>query len=38
LQQTLEKQGRTYDAGFVQKQLHSAYKGDVKQLKLEDMV
>ena len=38
LQQTLEKQGRTYDAGFVQKQLHSAYKGDVKQIKLEDMV
>ena len=38
LQQTLEKQGRTYDAGFVQKQLQSAYKGDVKQLKLEDMV
>ena len=38
LQQALEKQGRTYDAGFVQKQLQSSYKGDVKQLKLEDMV
>lgn len=38
LQQALEKQGRNYDAGFVQKQFQSAYKGDPKQLKLEDMV
>ena len=38
LEQALQKQGRTYDAGFVQKQLQSSYKGDVKQLKLEDMV
>jgi tetratricopeptide (TPR) repeat protein len=38
LQQALEKQGRTYDAGFVAKQLQSSYKGDIKQLKLEDMV
>ena len=38
LQQTLKKQGRTYDAGFVQKQLQSVYKGDASNSKLEDMV
>jgi tetratricopeptide (TPR) repeat protein len=38
LEQALQKQGRTYDAGFVQKQLQSSYKGDLKQLKREDMV
>lgn len=38
LQQALEKQGRTYDAGFVGKQLQNSYKGDPKTLKLADMV
>ena len=38
LQQALQKQGRTYDATFVGKQLGDSFKGDVKSLKLEDMV
>ena len=38
LQQALEKQGRTYDAGFVGKQLQNSWKGDPKTLRVEDMV
>lgn len=38
LQQALKKQGRDYDAGFVEKQFNAAWKGDVGSLKMEDLV
>jgi len=38
LQQALKKQGREYDAGFVEKQFNASWKGPAKTLKLEDLV
>jgi tetratricopeptide (TPR) repeat protein len=38
LQQTLKKQGRDYDAGFVEKQFDASWKGGANTLKLEDLV
>jgi len=38
MQQALQAQGKEYDAGFVQKQLHSSWKGGSTQLKLDDLV
>jgi hypothetical protein len=38
LQQTLKKQGRDYDAGFVQKQFDASWKGGANSLKVEDLV
>ena len=38
LQQTLMKQGRDYDAGFVQKQFDASWKGGTNTLKMEDLV
>jgi tetratricopeptide (TPR) repeat protein len=38
LQQALKAQGKEYDAGFVQKQLQSSWKGGSTQLKLDDLV
>jgi tetratricopeptide (TPR) repeat protein len=38
LQQTLKKQGRDYDAGFVQKQFDASWKGGANALKVEDLV
>ena len=38
LQQALKKQGRDYDAGFVEKQFNTSWKGPAKTLKLEDLV
>jgi tetratricopeptide (TPR) repeat protein len=38
LQQVLKKQGRTYDAGFVEKQFKSSWKGGTAGLKMEDLV
>jgi len=38
LQHALEAQGKKYDAGFVQKQLHSSWKGGSTQLRLDDLV
>jgi tetratricopeptide (TPR) repeat protein len=38
LQQTLKKQGRDYDAGFVEKQFNASWKGGTNALKLEDLV
>jgi tetratricopeptide (TPR) repeat protein len=38
LQQTLKKQGRDYDAGFVQKQFNASWKGGADTLKVEDLV
>jgi tetratricopeptide (TPR) repeat protein len=38
LQQALKAQGKEYDAGFVQKQLQSSWKGGSAQLKLDDLV
>jgi tetratricopeptide (TPR) repeat protein len=38
LQQVLKKQGRDYDAGFVEKQFKSSWKGGPTSLKLEDLV
>jgi len=38
LQQTLMKQGRDYDAGFVQKQFDASWKGGANTLKMEDLV
>jgi tetratricopeptide (TPR) repeat protein len=38
LQQTLKKQGRDYDAGFVQKQFDASWKGGANTLKVEDLV
>jgi tetratricopeptide (TPR) repeat protein len=37
LQQSLKAQSRNYDAGFVEHQLHSSWKGD-EALKVEDLV
>src|SRR5581483_9526721 len=38
LQQALKAQGRDYDAGFIQKQFQSSWKGGEGQLKVEDLV
>ncbi len=38
LQQALKKQGRDYDAGFVEKQFNASWKGPAKTLRLEDLV
>jgi len=38
LQQVLKKQGRDYDAGFVEKQFKSSWKGGAAGLKMEDLV
>jgi tetratricopeptide (TPR) repeat protein len=38
LQQTLKKQGREYDASFVQKQFDASWKGGANTLKVEDLV
>ncbi len=38
LQQVLKKQGREYDAGFVEKQFKSSWKGAPAGLKMEDLV
>jgi hypothetical protein len=38
LQQALKAQGRDYDAGFVEAQFHSAWKGGATPSKLEDLV
>jgi tetratricopeptide (TPR) repeat protein len=38
LQQTLKKQGREYDASFVEKQFNSSWKGGANTLKVEDLV
>jgi len=38
LQQALKAQGKEYDAGFVQKQFQSSWKGGSRQLKLDDLV
>jgi tetratricopeptide (TPR) repeat protein len=38
LQQTLKKQGRDYDAGFVLKQFNASWKGGADTLKVEDLV
>jgi len=38
LQQTLKKQGRDYDAGCVQKQFDTSWKGGTNSLKMEDLV
>jgi len=38
LQQTLEKQGRSYDAGFIEEQFNTSWKGGANQLKMEDLV
>jgi tetratricopeptide (TPR) repeat protein len=38
LQQTLKKQGRDYDAGFVEKQFHASWKGGANSLRMEDLV
>jgi hypothetical protein len=38
LQQALKAQGRDYDAGFVEGQFHSAWKGGATPLKAEDLV
>ena len=38
LQQTLKKQGREYDASFVQKQFDASWKGGANTLKMEDLV
>jgi tetratricopeptide (TPR) repeat protein len=38
LQQTLKKQGRDYDAGFVEKQFNASWKGGASTLKLEDLL
>jgi len=38
LQQALKKQGRDYDAGFVQKQFDASWKGGPNSLKMEDLV
>jgi tetratricopeptide (TPR) repeat protein len=38
LQQTLKKQGREYDASFVQKQFNTSWKGGANTLKMEDLV
>jgi hypothetical protein len=38
LQQTLKKQGRDYDASFVEKQLNTSWKGGANTLTMEDLV
>jgi tetratricopeptide (TPR) repeat protein len=38
LQEALKKQGRDYDAGFVERQFKSAWKGGTTTLKMEDLV
>ena len=38
LQQALKKQGRDYDAGFVEKQFNTSWKGEAGSLKMEDLV
>jgi tetratricopeptide (TPR) repeat protein len=38
LQQALKKQGRDYDAGFIEKQFNSSWKGGANSLKIEDLV
>ena len=38
LQQTLKKQGRDYDAGFIEKQFNTSWKGGANSLKIEDLV
>jgi hypothetical protein len=38
LQQVLLQQKREYDAGFVQKQFDTSWKGESQALKLEDLV
>ncbi len=38
LQQALTKQGRDYDAGFVEKQFNTSWKGGAKSLKVDDLV
>ena len=38
LEQALKAQDRSYDAGFIEKQLHDAWKGGDGQLKVEDLV
>lgn len=38
LQQALNAQGRKYDAGFVQEEFNTAWKGTKAQLKVEDLV
>ncbi|HXT25858.1 MAG TPA: hypothetical protein VN749_13630 [Candidatus Eisenbacteria bacterium] len=38
LQQALKAEGKEYDAGFVQKQLQTSWKGRNTQLKLDDLV
>ncbi len=38
LQQALKKQGRDYDAGFVEKQFDASWKGVAKSLRVEDLV
>jgi tetratricopeptide (TPR) repeat protein len=38
LRETLKKQGRDYDAGFVEKQFNASWKGGAGTLKMEDLV
>jgi len=38
LQQTLKKQGRDYDAGFIEKQFNASWKGGANALKMDDLV
>ena len=38
LQQALKKQGRDYDAGFVEKQFNASWKGGAGSLRMEDLV
>jgi tetratricopeptide (TPR) repeat protein len=38
LNQSLKAQGRNYDAGFVEKQFNSSWKGTGTPLKIEDLV
>ncbi len=38
LQQALKTQKRDYDAGFVEKQFQSSWKGQGAQLRVEDLV
>jgi len=38
LQQTLKKEGRDYDAGFIEKQFNTSWKGGANSLKIDDLV
>jgi tetratricopeptide (TPR) repeat protein len=38
LQEALKKQGREYDAGFIEKQFKTSWKGGAVSLKMEDLV